>query len=66
MKRENGARKGATAENGLIALQRAARKARELAEQTGTPFYVLRDGKIVDLILEGKKRNGKNKAADHE
>ena len=66
MKRRNGPGKGATAENGLIALQRAARKARELAQKTGTPFYVLREGKIVDLIAEETNRNAKNKASDRK
>ena len=36
---------GATA-----ALQRAARRARELAVQTGTPCYVMRAGRIVDAV----------------
>jgi hypothetical protein len=31
------------------ALERAARNARRLADQTNTPFYVFIDGKIVDL-----------------
>ena len=31
------------------ALERAARNARRLADQTNTPFFVLIDGKIVDL-----------------
>lgn len=31
------------------ALKRAARSARRLSRQTGTPFYVWRDGMIVDL-----------------
>jgi hypothetical protein len=33
----------------LKALRRAARRARELAERTGTPFYVIKDNRIVDL-----------------
>lgn len=33
-----------------IALQRAARHARELAERTGTPCWIMRDGRIVDAI----------------
>jgi hypothetical protein len=33
----------------LKALRRAARRARELAERTGTPFYVMKDNHIVDL-----------------
>ena len=32
----------------LRALCRAARRARRLAEETGTPFYVYQDGKIVN------------------
>ncbi len=31
------------------ALERAAARARRLAEQTGTPCYVLREGHVVDL-----------------
>jgi hypothetical protein len=31
------------------ALERAAARARQLAEQTGTPLYIFRDGHIVDL-----------------
>jgi len=31
------------------ALERAARNARRLADQTNTPFHVYIDGKIVDL-----------------
>lgn len=34
------------------ALRRAARRAHELGKRTGTPVYVLRDGKIVDLTQE--------------
>ncbi len=32
------------------ALMRAAKRAREVAEQTNTPLIVMRDGKIVDLL----------------
>ncbi len=45
------------------ALERAARDARRLADQTNTPFLVFIDGKIVDLreveresALEDKKK----------
>ena len=31
------------------ALERAAARARQLAEQTGTPHYVFKDGRVVDL-----------------
>ncbi|OGA28549.1 MAG: hypothetical protein A3I01_00650 [Betaproteobacteria bacterium RIFCSPLOWO2_02_FULL_65_24] len=34
------------------ALKRAARRALELALQTGTACWVLRDGKIVDIAAE--------------
>ena len=40
------------------ALERAARNASRLADQTNTPFYVFIDGKIVDLRkLEQESRN---------
>ncbi len=31
------------------ALERAAFRARQLAEQTGTPLYVFKDGRVVNL-----------------
>ena len=31
------------------ALERAAARARQLAEQTGTPLYVFKDGRVADL-----------------
>ena len=31
------------------ALERAAARARRLAEETGTPLYIFKDGHIVDL-----------------
>ena len=34
------------------ALERAAHRALELARQTGTPCWVLRDGLIVDIAAE--------------
>ena len=34
------------------ALLRAARRARELARQTGTPLVVMRDGKLIDARLD--------------
>jgi hypothetical protein len=35
------------------ALERAAARARRLAEDTATPFYVLKGGRIVDLNAHG-------------
>ncbi len=40
----------------LRAFNRAARKARELAKATGSPFYVVRGGRIVDLNASRKRR----------
>jgi hypothetical protein len=37
-----------------IALRRAAAKARELGRMTGTPVFVFRQGKIVDLTREAE------------
>jgi hypothetical protein len=46
-------------EGSAAALRRAARKARELGQRTNTPVYVLRRGKIVDLMEEdGAKGDG--------
>ena len=42
------------AQDTLRALRRAARRALELGIQTGTPVYVWKDGKIVDLTKEQK------------
>lgn len=42
------------AKDTLRALRRAARRALELGIQTGTPVYVWKDGKIVDLTKEQK------------
>ena len=39
-----------------VALRRAARRARELGRKTGTPVYVLKNGRIVDLTKEWKRR----------
>ncbi len=39
------------------ALRRAARRAWELGRKTGTPVYVLKNGRIVDLTKEWKRRS---------
>jgi hypothetical protein len=41
-------------EDTLRALRRAARRALELGLQTGTPVYVWKNGKIVDLTKDQK------------
>jgi hypothetical protein len=40
------------------ALRRAARKALELGMKTGTPVYVIRDNKIVDLTKDQPATSG--------
>jgi hypothetical protein len=37
-------------------LKLAAKDARKLAEEMGTPFYVVKDGKIIDLNPQPKRR----------
>ncbi|MFA7243599.1 MAG: hypothetical protein WC091_26125 [Sulfuricellaceae bacterium] len=36
----------------LSALRRAAQRARQIAQQTHTPCYILRDGRLVDIAQE--------------
>lgn len=44
------------------ALRRAAKAARKLAERTGTPLYVLKDGRVVNLNpVGGKQANGRSR-----
>ncbi len=43
-------------QNAPKALVRAAQRARKLAEQTGTPFVVIRNGKLVSEILKPKSK----------
>jgi hypothetical protein len=40
----------------LAALRRAALAAKRLAKATGTPFYVMKNGRIVDLLASSRKR----------
>jgi hypothetical protein len=44
----------------LNALRAAARDARKLSEITGTPFWVMREGKLVNLN-KGKKQTAKQR-----
>jgi hypothetical protein len=41
------------------ALRRAARRALQIGLETGTPVYVLIDGKIVDLTERHRRKAGK-------
>jgi hypothetical protein len=42
------------------ALRRAARRALQIGLETGTPVYVIKKGRIVDLTKErGRKRKGR-------
>ena len=38
------------------ALRRAARRALEIGKKTGTPVYVLKEGRIVDLTRQPRDR----------
>lgn len=40
----------------LPALRRASRRARKLAQETGTPVYVLQEGRVVNLNPARKRR----------
>lgn len=54
--RPSRARKGRTHTSGaLAALRRAAKAARHLSIETGTPFYIWLDGKVVDLNAKPKR-----------
>jgi hypothetical protein len=44
------------------ALRRAARRALELGLRTGTPVYVIKGGKIVDLTKEVRRRPNKRRS----
>jgi hypothetical protein len=49
-------------EDTLRALRRAAKRALELGLQTGTPVYVWKNGKIVDLTKKQRPpKKGKSK-----
>lgn len=43
------------------ALLRAAKNARRLAETSGTPFYIFRDGRIVDLNRQSRKNGARTR-----
>jgi len=46
------------------ALVRAAARAKELARQTGTPFVVMRDGKMVEEILPRNHEDSEKSATE--
>ncbi|MBK9220015.1 MAG: hypothetical protein IPL70_17435 [Uliginosibacterium sp.] len=41
----------------MQAMKRAARRAREIAEATNTPCYVMQDGKIVDIAKKSRSED---------
>ena len=43
------------AQEGLRALRKAAKNARKLAEETQTPFLVMRKGKLINLNPNARK-----------
>lgn len=46
------------------AIRRAALRARELARQTNTPCYVLRNGRVIDVTRESQQPGNDINAAD--
>jgi hypothetical protein len=44
----------------MRALKQAARSAKRLAEVTGTPFYVVKNGRLINLH-KGRKRSAKQR-----
>lgn len=46
----------------LPALRRAARRARKRAQQTGTPIFVMRAGRVVNLNPSSKRPARRRKA----
>ncbi len=50
----------------FAALRRAARRALELGMRTGTPVWVIKRGRIVDLAREKKGHEECRKAGDEE
>ena len=43
----------------MAAMRRAARAARDLAIKTGTPLYVWRDGRVVNLNPKGRLKRSR-------
>ncbi len=46
----------------MAALRRAGLRAREIARATGTPLVVVRDGKIVEIMLSKKPSRSRRKS----
>ena len=55
MSRHSNGAKEAETNATLRALRRAARRAREVGARTGTPVYVIRDERIVDLTKQDRR-----------
>ena len=51
------------AQDTLRALRRAAKRALELGIKTGTPVYVMRNNKIVDLTKLASKKSRSSKTS---
>jgi hypothetical protein len=58
MARQAGGSKDPDILGALKALRRAARRARELGEQTSTPDNVMQGGEIVDLTKQKRRCTG--------
>ena len=53
--RKDGRPKDKDLRGSQAALERAARSALAIARSTGTPCYILKDGKIVDIAARRKR-----------
>jgi hypothetical protein len=53
MKRRQSKAEDADLSGAAQALRRAAARAKRLAEDTATPFYILKGGRVVDLNPQG-------------
>ena len=56
MNRQKAGSKDPDIQASVKALRRAARRAMRLGVQTGTPVYVLQDGKIIGLTRQKRMR----------
>lgn len=63
MSRKNGAASKPSASGALAALRRAAKNALKLAQETGTPCYVMEGNKIVDIAKRGRAKKKKRRSA---
>ena len=59
MSKRNSSSRDPDIASAMKALRRAAKRALQIGIQTGTPVYVLKSGKVVDIAPGNKKRRRK-------